>query len=149
MLLLYFESKPFSGHMMKILFIAESVSLAHIGRPLKLTKWAFGAGHEVHFACSKKHYQIEALSNLPFKTHTLECIEPSLFYSRLKIGQFPYTLKKLQQYQKDEITLTINEAKDFLFSPTIKRCTIIEIYSFGIYCIFYELNNHFLRMLNL
>ena len=34
---------------MKILFLPEAVSLAHIARPLLLSKWAFESGVEVNF----------------------------------------------------------------------------------------------------
>ncbi len=100
----------------RILFLAESVSLAHIGRPLKLATWAFTAGYEVHFAYSTKGVKIPDCEKLPFACHELPCVEPKLFYKRLQQGKFPYTLQELQGYLEDDLQLILDIQPDFIVS---------------------------------
>ena len=102
--------------MKKILFLAESVSLAHIGRPLKLATWAFTAGYEVHFAYSAKGIKVPDCENLPFPSYDLPGIEPKLFYQRLQQGKFPYTLPELQAYLKEDMQLIKKMQPDFIVS---------------------------------
>ena len=87
---------------MKILFLSEAVSLAHVGRPLVLAKWAQGANHEVHFACSEEGLKNTNATTLGFKTYPLFTIKSSLFYERVKKGKFFYRFEDLIKYVEEE-----------------------------------------------
>ena len=80
---------------MKILFLAEAVSLAHVGRPLILAKWAHEQGIEVHFAASAKGISKTNANSFGFSTHALQTIDENLFYTRVNQGKFFYQKKDL------------------------------------------------------
>jgi UDP:flavonoid glycosyltransferase YjiC (YdhE family) len=87
---------------MKILFLSEAVSLAHIGRPLVLAKWAQNANFEVHFAASEEGLKSTNAKTLGFKTYPLFTIKSSLFYERVNKGKFFYSFKELIKYVEEE-----------------------------------------------
>lgn len=88
--------------MKKILFLAESVSLAHVGRPLVLANWAHKNNMEVHFACDKEGFAKTKSTSHPFITHHLPTINGKLFYERVEQGKFFYTQNELKNYVADE-----------------------------------------------
>lgn len=90
-------------HGPRILFIGEGVSLAHVGRPAVLARWAREAGCDVHFACSSRCAAIaraEGFEPLPVPT-----IDPKHFYARLAQGKFFYTTDELEGYVQAELKL--------------------------------------------
>mgnify|MGYP000896352330 CR=1 FL=1 len=90
---------------MKILFLSEAVSLAHVGRPLTLAQEAFENRNEVHFACAEGALEkINSTSN-SFTTHSLHTISAETFYSRVNQGKFFYTFNELKKYVEEEIAL--------------------------------------------
>lgn len=91
--------------MKKLLFLAEAVSLAHVGRPLTLAKWANENGYEVHFACSAEGLKKTGSGNFSFLTYTLSTISSALFYGRVNKGQFFYTKDEMKSYVTEEIEL--------------------------------------------
>lgn len=90
---------------MKILFFAEAASLAHIGRPLLLARWAHEVGIEVHFASSQKGLQNSKADSYGFATHSLYTIESHLFYARVNQGKFFYQTNELKKYVEEEKAL--------------------------------------------
>lgn len=88
--------------MKKLLFLAEAVSLAHVGRPLTLAHWAKENGYEVHFACSVAGLSKTGSETFPFLTHPLSTISSSLFYNRVNKGSFFYTQDELKSYVEEE-----------------------------------------------
>ncbi len=81
---------------LKILFMCEAVSLAHVGRPLLLARWAREAGHEPLIACGPRFTRLvheEGFEPLPLPTLTGEA-----FYGRILRGRFPYTDSEILQY---------------------------------------------------
>ena len=87
----------------RILFVGEAVSLAHVGRPALLGRWARAAGFDVHFACGDALASVaraEGLSPLPLKT-----IASETFYARLNAGSFFYTADELEDYVRSEMDL--------------------------------------------
>lgn len=90
---------------MKILFLSEAVSLAHVGRPLTLAQEAFKNGYEVHFACADGTLKkINAAPN-QFTVHSLHTISGDTFYNRVNQGKFFYTFDELRKYIEVEIDL--------------------------------------------
>ena len=88
--LLLFSCRILRKMPMKILFFAEAVSLAHIGRPLLLARWAVENGVEVHFASSAKGIEETKADSFDFATHIINTIDGSLFYKRVNQGKFFY-----------------------------------------------------------
>lgn len=87
----------------KILFVGEAVSLAHVGRPAMLARWAKEAGYEAVFACGARYAHVahgEGLDPL-----LLETIAPEAFYGRLETGRFFYTQSELLGYVEAERAL--------------------------------------------
>lgn len=87
----------------RVLFVAEAVSLAHVGRPALLARWASAAGYDVHFACGPTYTDLvrgEGLSPVPLAT-----IAPRTFYDRLARGEFFYTAAELTEYVRAELDL--------------------------------------------
>lgn len=101
---------------MKILFLSEAVSLAHIGRPLKLAQWAYENGIEVHFAASNSGIQKTNADTFGFKTHAITTINENTFYDRVNHCKFFYKVKELKQYVKEEINLIKKINPDLIVS---------------------------------
>jgi len=101
---------------MKILFFAEAVSLAHIGRPLLLAQWAHENGIIVHFASSIKGLQKTNANAFGFTTHPLHTIDENLFYDRVNKGKFFYQKEELKNYIKEEQALILKVKPDLIVS---------------------------------
>jgi UDP:flavonoid glycosyltransferase YjiC (YdhE family) len=101
---------------MKILFLAEGVSLAHVGRPLTLASWAFENNHEVHFACSLEAISKTGISQFLFPIHSLYTIKSSHFYERIRQGQFFYQYDEMINYVEDEKKLINQINPDLVIS---------------------------------
>lgn len=101
---------------MKILFLAEAVSLAHVGRPLVLARWAHGQGVDVHFATSDKGIFKTNANSFGFSTHLLHTIDENLFYSRVNQGKFFYQKKDLVAYVEEEKSLILAIKPDLIVS---------------------------------
>lgn len=101
---------------MKILFTCESVSLAHIGRPLILAKWARENGMEVHFACSEEGLKKANISASEFLFHPLPTIDSNLFYQRVNQGKFFYKVDELKKYVANEVAMIRRINPDLIVS---------------------------------
>jgi UDP:flavonoid glycosyltransferase YjiC (YdhE family) len=101
---------------MKILFLAEAVSLAHVGRPFVLAKWAHENGIEVHFACSKNGLKNTKADSIGFTTYPLHTIDSNLFYERVNQGKFFYNTKELKAYIIEEMSLILKIQPDLIVS---------------------------------
>ena len=105
-----------SSFMKKLLFFAESVSLAHIGRPLKLADWADENGYQVYIATGAKGIQL--LNALGSKHTHIEIfsITGETFYQRVNQGKFFYTTAELEKYVTAEIKVISEVQPDFIIS---------------------------------
>ena len=101
---------------MKILFFAEAVSFAHIGRPLVLARWAHENGVEVHFASSPEGLQKTQADSFGFATHPIYTIDGNLFYARANHGKFFYQKNELKKYVEEEKTLILKIKPDLIVS---------------------------------
>ncbi|MGC4116420.1 MAG: hypothetical protein QM765_17955 [Myxococcales bacterium] len=96
------------GTPLRVLFLAEAVSLAHVARPSVLARWAREAGHEVFFACGDRFTgpaREAGLDPIPLPT-----VSPESFYRRLSQGRFFYDEAELETYVRAEVEL-IRETK--------------------------------------
>ncbi len=87
----------------RILFVGESVSLAHVARPAVLARWAREDGHEVHFACGPRYAGVARAEGL--EPIGIETVDPADFYARLGKGRFFYTTAELHRYVRAELDL--------------------------------------------
>jgi UDP:flavonoid glycosyltransferase YjiC (YdhE family) len=73
---------------LRILFIGEAVTLAHVVRPVELARHL---EEDTPFvvACDRRHKWVVAAHRLPYLE--LESIEPRQFQRRLDLGLPPYT----------------------------------------------------------
>lgn len=86
----------------KILFIAEAVTLAHLGRPLVLAQ-SLLPGYEVHFACADG-YDF-CFQETSFQRWRINSITSQQFLQALAHGQPVYDEATLQAYVKDDLQL--------------------------------------------
>lgn len=87
----------------KILFVAEAVTLAHVGRPLALAQMLDRQRYDVHFACApgyERFLQGSQLSNWP-----LTSIASARFLAALAAGKPVYDAPTLAQYVLDDMRL--------------------------------------------
>ncbi|MYM31645.1 glycosyl transferase family 1 [Duganella sp. CY15W] len=87
----------------KILFVAEAVTLAHVGRPLALAQTLDRQRYEVHFACAPGYEMFLAGSDL--STWVLHSISGERFLAALAAGKPVYDRATLAQYVLDDVAL--------------------------------------------
>ena len=87
----------------KILFMAEAVTLAHVGRPLSLALGLAEEAHEVHFACADG-YDF-CFKQTPFRRWRIDSISSQQFLRALAGGKPVYTESTLQGYVEDDLRL--------------------------------------------
>src|SRR5215470_4211814 len=87
----------------KILFVGESVTLAHVVRPLSLCQTLDSQRYDVSFACGEtwKHF-VESRGIIP---NALPTISPKEFSQRLAWGKPLYTRERLLEYTTAELEL--------------------------------------------
>ena len=100
------------SHKIKILFIGEAVSLAHVARPLVLANALDKQTYEVVFACDPIYQnfvkQYQNIKYIPIKS-----ISPEKFMRSLYYGKTIYSKKTLCQYIEEDIKI-INEVNPAL-----------------------------------
>lgn len=85
----------------KILFMAEAVTLAHVGRPLALAQALDPARYAVDVACASGYDMFFMGSNIdPLRLHS---ISSERFLAALAVGKPVYDAATLQQYVADDL----------------------------------------------
>lgn len=87
----------------KILFMAEAVTLAHVGRPLSLAQGLDEEEYEVHFACADG-YDF-CFKQAPFRRWRIDSISSLQFLQALAHGKPVYTESTLHAYVEDDLRL--------------------------------------------
>ncbi|RFP15804.1 MULTISPECIES: glycosyltransferase [unclassified Duganella] len=87
----------------KILFVAEAVTLAHVGRPLALAQTLAPQQYDVHFACAPGYEAFLQGSRL--NSWTVSSISSARFLAALAAGKPVYDSATLQQYVEDDLRL--------------------------------------------
>ena len=87
----------------RILFMAEAVTLAHVGRPLSLAQGLAEQAYEVHFACADG-YDF-CFKHAPFRRWRMDSISSQQFLQALAKGKPVYTESTLQAYVEDDLRL--------------------------------------------
>lgn len=87
----------------KVLFIAEAVTLAHVGRPLQLASILHQAGFEIELACDERYARF--LAAVPFRVHGIRSIPTESFLAALARGRPVYTKAALDDYVAADLAL--------------------------------------------
>jgi UDP:flavonoid glycosyltransferase YjiC (YdhE family) len=93
---------------LKLLFISECVTLAHIARPFALASSLDLSRYDITLAWNRTYPSL--FPSLPFKERIIKSMNSSEFTKKLKQGSILYDSKTLENYiQEDELLL--NEVK--------------------------------------
>jgi UDP:flavonoid glycosyltransferase YjiC (YdhE family) len=87
----------------KILFVAEAVTLAHVGRPLALARTLDRQQYDVHFACAPGYDMFFKGSEVT--SWALNSISGARFLAALAAGKPVYDAATLSQYVVDDLRL--------------------------------------------
>ncbi|MBY0556575.1 MAG: glycosyl transferase family 1, partial [Burkholderiaceae bacterium] len=94
----------------KILFVAEAVTLAHVGRPLALSRMLSPQHYDCHFACAPAY--AEFVPDGPMQYWPLASISSARFLAALAAGKPVYDVATLQRYVQDDRRLLERVAPD-------------------------------------
>ncbi|MNM37646.1 biosynthesis glycosyltransferase [compost metagenome] len=86
-----------------ILFMAEAVTLAHVGRPLSLALGLPGDQYDIHFACADG-YDF-CFKQTAFHRWRIDSLSTQQFLQALASGKPLYTESTLQAYVEDDLRL--------------------------------------------
>ncbi|KZS73149.1 glycosyl transferase family 1 [Mycobacterium kansasii] len=95
----------------RILFIAEAVTLAHVVRPFVLARSLDPSRYEVHFACDPRYNPL--LGPMPFPYHPIHTIPSERFLSNLTQGRF-YAARTLRRYVEEDRKVLAEIAPDLV-----------------------------------
>ena len=88
---------------MKVLFIAEAVTLAHVGRSIRLASILHSRGFDVVLACDPRYDAF--LTGLDFSVRSIPSIPPARFLDALARGRPVFSQSELARYIEDDLAL--------------------------------------------
>ncbi|WP_165849614.1 glycosyltransferase [Mycobacterium uberis] len=106
-------AKPQSRRL-RILFIAEAVSLAHVVRPFVLARSLDPSCYEVHFACDARFNKL--LGPLPFTHYPIYTVPTDQHLTKMFQGRLCYTPKILRKYVEEDTKVLAEVAPDLVVS---------------------------------
>ncbi len=86
--------------LLRILFVGEGVTAAHILRPLALARTLDSSLYDITFSCDPRYQGV--VEGAGFRWLSLSSIQPEAFLNRLNRGRMPYTRTELDAYVADE-----------------------------------------------
>ncbi|MCM2277253.1 MAG: hypothetical protein NDJ89_04200 [Oligoflexia bacterium] len=89
--------------MKRLLFVAESVTLAHFFRPFCVARRLDPARFEVHFAARESHRA--AVEGAGFRFHPITGISSASFLESLRTGSPPFDLSTLRAFAREDAEL--------------------------------------------
>jgi UDP:flavonoid glycosyltransferase YjiC (YdhE family) len=99
---------------LRILFIAEAVTLAHVVRPFVLAKSLDPTRYEVHFACDPRFNKL--LGPIPFPHHPIRSIPSEQFLGRMAGARlfffFFFSTRALRRYIEEDRKVLAEVAPD-------------------------------------
>lgn len=137
--MIYLNEKPlkkqFSNHKIKILFIGESVSLAHVTRPHTLAQPLDAKQYKVHFASGKDYPFIEKIKQATY--HSIFTLSSEKFYEQIAKGKPVYDKQTIKDYVQAELKLISKIAPDIIIAdnrPTLQISAALTGISFVNLC---------------
>ena len=88
---------------MRLLFLAEAVTLAHVARPFALASGLAAAGHDIAIACAASYSRFASACGLPVLA--LHSLQPAQFLAALAAGRPVYDDATLVRYVDDDLRL--------------------------------------------
>jgi UDP:flavonoid glycosyltransferase YjiC (YdhE family) len=88
---------------MKVLFIAEAVTLAHVGRSIRLASILHHNGVEVELACDSRYRAF--LAGLDFPIRSIQSIPTDTFLDALARGRPVFSREVLARYVEEDLLL--------------------------------------------
>ncbi|NUM58706.1 MAG: hypothetical protein HUU56_08755 [Bdellovibrionaceae bacterium] len=98
----------------RILFISETVTMAHLIRPLTIAKGLSLADYDIHFAATKiPEFLIKDFSN--FTLHQVQNgVSEADFLKAIAKGQHPYSKEILKEYVEEDLRLLYSIKPDII-----------------------------------
>jgi UDP:flavonoid glycosyltransferase YjiC (YdhE family) len=93
---------------MKVLFIAEAVTLAHVGRSIRLASILHANGIDVELACDSRYRAF--LTGLDFPVRSIQSVPTDTFLDALARGRPVFSLATLTAYVAEDL-LILRESK--------------------------------------
>ena len=87
----------------RILFVSESVTLAHFARPFELSNTLSENGYDIHFACDSIYQQF--LNASKHTLHSIKSISSEQFKQALAKGSPLYDYATLKSYTEEDLAL--------------------------------------------
>ena len=88
-------------HRSRVLFLVESVTLAHPARAVTLAQSLDPALYEVRLVCDPRYMTL--FDEFGFPVHPIRSIKSNVFHDRLANGDPPYTTEDLRQYVQEDL----------------------------------------------
>jgi len=88
-------------HRSRVLFLVESVTLAHLARAVTLAQSLDPALYEVRLVCDPRYLAL--FDELEFPVHPIRSIKSNVFHDRLANGDPLYTTADLRQYIQEDL----------------------------------------------
>lgn len=101
-----------SARRLRILFVGEAVTLAHVVRPFVLAQSLDPSRYEVHFACDPRFNKL--LGPFPFPHYPIYSIPSEQFLRHLALGWFFYGTRKLRRYIEADRQVLAEVAPDLV-----------------------------------
>ena len=95
---------------LRVLFVAEAVTLAHVSRPLALAQTLDRERYAITFACGDAWASF--IDNAGFTRYPIPTMSPEEFASRLSKGRRIFTRSRLAEYVKAELDLLAKTSPD-------------------------------------
>ncbi|MEQ1530404.1 MAG: glycosyltransferase, partial [Methylococcales bacterium] len=96
----------------RILFVSESVTLAHFARPFELSNNLPEDDYEIHFACANIYQKF--LANAKHTLHTIYSIPAEQFKQALASGNPLYNYSTLKKYVEEDLELIAKVKPDLI-----------------------------------
>lgn len=96
----------------RILFVAEAVTLAHVARPVTLAQGLDGQHFDVHLAHHPRYREL--LGELSLVEHEIHSISPQQFMRALSAGSPLYDLPTLEGYVEEDLELIARVKPDIV-----------------------------------
>lgn len=87
----------------RVLFIAESVTLAHVARPFVLARALDPSRYDIHFASAPRYGEL--FGEWPFALHPIRSIQSEQFRNALARGKPLYDVETLRSYVREDLEL--------------------------------------------
>src|SRR5262245_56090499 len=97
------KGSPHRTRSVRVLFVAEAVTLAHVSRPLALAQALDRDRYVIEFACGDAWANLVDTAGFP--RHRIPTISPDQFASRLGTGERLYREGEIADYVKAELAL--------------------------------------------